>query len=93
LTHFTLITSYPNFNKINLNKFQEINQQWFKRIAEERFCWHNAQWLDIVEGQGVRDQALSEDEAGADDESLLSEQFRRAVFGADELLGGANLDE
>lgn len=46
-----------------------------------------------MEGQGARDQILSEDEAGDDDESLLSEQFRRAVFGADELLGGADLEE
>ncbi|KAI6170511.1 hypothetical protein M3Y97_01143700 [Aphelenchoides bicaudatus] len=76
-----------------LQLVSEIDQQWFKRIAEERFCWHNAQWLDIVEGQGARDQALSDEEANLDEESLLSEQFRQAVFGADELLDTADLDE
>ncbi|KIH54403.1 Kinesin-associated protein [Ancylostoma duodenale] len=28
----------------------EHSQEWARRIAGERFRWHNAQWLDTVEG-------------------------------------------
>ncbi|KAI6224431.1 hypothetical protein M3Y99_01400000 [Aphelenchoides fujianensis] len=66
-----------------LQLVSEIDEFWFKRIAEERFCWHNAQWLDVVEGGGNAAQEFSDDE----EESFLSEQFRNAVFGADEILG------
>ncbi|VDO21634.1 unnamed protein product, partial [Haemonchus placei] len=33
----------------------EHSQEWARRIAGERFRWHNAQWLDTVEGGAVMD--------------------------------------
>ncbi|KAI6189139.1 hypothetical protein M3Y98_00430200 [Aphelenchoides besseyi] len=66
-----------------LQLVSEVDKYWFKRIAEERFCWHNAQWLDVVEGNSNVIQEFSDDE----EESFLSEQFRNAVFGADDILG------
>jgi hypothetical protein len=66
-----------------LQLVSEVDSNWFKRIAEERFCWHNSHWLENVETQGV--DAFTDDE-DLDEESFLSEQFRNAVFGADEIL-------
>ena len=75
-----------------LQLIAESDDRWYKRIAEERFRWHNAQWLEVVGGgrmpggDGAHD-GLSDDEY--EDESFLSEQFRNAVLGAEELLGSA----
>ena len=35
-----------------LEVIAEAGEEWARRIAEERFRWHNAQWLDIIGEQG-----------------------------------------
>nr|CDJ89894.1 Kinesin-associated domain containing protein [Haemonchus contortus] len=40
----------------------EHSQEWARRIAGERFRWHNAQWLDTVEGGVVGDEGAVMDD-------------------------------
>lgn len=30
--------------------FQEHGEEWAKKIQEEKFRWHNTQWLEMVGG-------------------------------------------
>ena len=38
------------------NFFQEISNYWRKRISEEKFCWHNSQWLEMVKQATTNEQ-------------------------------------
>ncbi|PIO70763.1 hypothetical protein TELCIR_07368 [Teladorsagia circumcincta] len=40
----------------------EHSQEWARRIAAERFRWHNAQWLDTVEGGVACDEGAVMDD-------------------------------
>ncbi|KAK6052503.1 Kinesin-associated protein [Cooperia oncophora] len=40
----------------------EHSQEWARRIAGERFRWHNAQWLDTVEGGVALDEGAVMDD-------------------------------
>ncbi|VDL81377.1 unnamed protein product [Nippostrongylus brasiliensis] len=40
----------------------EHSQEWARRIAGERFRWHNAQWLDTIEGGVACDEGAVMDE-------------------------------
>ncbi|KHJ88076.1 cation efflux family protein [Oesophagostomum dentatum] len=40
----------------------EHSQEWARRIAGERFRWHNAQWLDTVEGGVICDEGAIMDD-------------------------------
>uniref|UniRef100_A0A914PG92 Uncharacterized protein n=1 Tax=Panagrolaimus davidi TaxID=227884 RepID=A0A914PG92_9BILA len=56
----------------------ESNEYWNKRLNEERFRFHNSQWLEMCEdgGQGEIDN-LTDSE---------SEEFNDVILGAEELL-------
>jgi len=58
-----------------LQFISESNEHWKKRISEERFRFHNAQWLEMVTGTTVD---LS------DEESV--DEINNVVLGAEELL-------
>jgi hypothetical protein len=49
--------------------------------------------LDIVEGQSAAAQQGATVSDEEEEESFLSEQFRNALIGVDEILGGENLSE
>lgn len=40
----------------------EHSQEWARRIAAERFRWHNAQWLDTIEGGVACDEGAVMDD-------------------------------
>uniref|UniRef100_A0A914LJF8 Uncharacterized protein n=1 Tax=Meloidogyne incognita TaxID=6306 RepID=A0A914LJF8_MELIC len=39
-----------------LEKAAEISNYWRKRISEEKFCWHNSQWLEMVKQATTNEQ-------------------------------------
>ena len=73
------------FNKIFLqNFFQEISNYWRKRISEEKFNWHNSQWLEMVKQTTTNEQLNnSEYDKLFEDEYILPSGL---VLNSEELL-------
>ncbi|KAL7077439.1 hypothetical protein ACQ4LE_003036 [Meloidogyne hapla] len=69
-----------------LEKAAEISHYWKKRISEAKFCWHNAQWLEMVKTTtNTRNEQLnlSEYEKLFEDEYILPSGL---VLNSEELL-------
>ncbi|WKY00350.1 hypothetical protein Q1695_014866 [Nippostrongylus brasiliensis] len=64
----------------------EHSQEWARRIAGERFRWHNAQWLDTIEGGVACDEGAVMDEDYVPG-MMFDDQFDDGFdLGADDLL-------
>jgi len=50
---------------LNFPKKQEYGAEWAQKIKEEKFKYHNAQWLDMVTGGGKFDHRNSADDEEA----------------------------
>ncbi|CAD5226876.1 unnamed protein product [Bursaphelenchus xylophilus] len=66
----------------SLQIISEVSDYWFKRVSEERFCWHNATWLDMIAHRSAVDEPVDYE----DEEDLLEQQFRNTVLDAEEIL-------
>nr|CAD2175131.1 unnamed protein product [Meloidogyne enterolobii] len=67
-----------------LEKAAEISNYWRKRISEEKFCWHNSQWLEMVKQTTTNEQLNnSEYDKLFEDEYLLPSGL---VLDSEELL-------
>uniref|UniRef100_A0A914CMF9 Kinesin-associated protein 3 n=1 Tax=Acrobeloides nanus TaxID=290746 RepID=A0A914CMF9_9BILA len=58
----------------------ETNEQWNKRIIEERFRWHNAQWIEMVSGGAETMSDLD-----------IDDHFNNVVLDAEEILDEEDL--
>ncbi|CAK5009913.1 unnamed protein product [Meloidogyne enterolobii] len=67
-----------------LEKAAEISNYWRKRISEEKFCWHNSQWLEMVKQTTTNEQLNnSEYDKLFEDEYILPSGL---VLNSEELL-------
>ncbi|CAD5219778.1 unnamed protein product [Bursaphelenchus okinawaensis] len=65
-----------------LQIISEVSEFWFKQVSKERFCWHNATWLEMI----VHRSVIEEPAEYEDEDDLLEQQFRNAVLDVDEAL-------
>lgn len=47
---------------------QEHGEEWAKKIQEEKFRWHNTQWLEMVDGGQSAASAIPNDNFAVDDD-------------------------
>ncbi|CAJ0942680.1 unnamed protein product, partial [Mesorhabditis belari] len=64
----------------------EHSIEWARRIATQRFRWHNAQWLETVESGGINE--ISDDRLDEEDE-----EWRKQVIFDDQLIDDDDLQE